>query len=142
MIIIIIKYMHKQIDRGKKQKKSQQRNVIIDVLMKTKTHPTAKEIYKKVQKKIPEVGLATVYRNLDFLEKNNKIIKLKFRDKEARYDGTTEKHCHLICKECGRIFDLMDVEKITIKSQQLNKLKFKIDHSYAEMFGICNRCIK
>jgi len=132
--------MRNKIIRAKIAKKSEQRNTILDILIKTKTHPTAKEIYQKVQKKIPEVGLATVYRNLDLLEKGNKIIKLKSKDKEAHYDGMIEKHCHLICRECGQILDLMDVEKITIRSQQLNKLKFKIDSSYAEMFGICSKC--
>lgn len=134
--------MPKLIIKQKKVKKSEQRNTILEILQLTKTHPTAKEIFTKVQKKIPEIGLATVYRNLDFLEKNNQIIKLKSKDKEARYDGFIEKHCHLICRECGKITDLMDVEKIIIKSEQLNKLKFKIDPSYAEMFGICNKCYK
>lgn len=134
--------MSKLIIKQKKVKKSEQRNTILEILQSTKTHPTAKEIFIKVQRKIPEVGLATVYRNLDFLEKNNKIIKLKSKDKEARYDGITDKHCHLICRECGQIFDLMDVEKILIRSKLLTKLKFKIDSSYAEMFGICNKCNK
>jgi Fe2+ or Zn2+ uptake regulation protein len=141
-IIIISLNMRKQVTRELIGKKSQQRNIIIDVLSKTKSHPTAKEIYKKVQKKFHEVGLATIYRNLDFLEKNNKIIKLKTKDKEARYDGITKKHCHLICRECGQIFDLMDVGKIIIRSKQLTKLKFKIDSSYAEMFGVCSNCYK
>ena len=124
------------------QRNSEQRKVILEVLTKTKIHPTAKEIYHKVNKKLPDIGIATIYRNLDFLEKNKKIIKLKSKNREARYDGITKKHCHLICKKCGRIIDLMDVENILIKSKELRKSKFKIDPGYAEMFGTCNRCNK
>ena len=132
--------MQNQTKTDLKQKKSQQRKVILEELRNLKIHPTAKQLYAIVQKRIPDVGLATVYRNLDLLEKNNKIIKLRSKDKEARYDGCAEKHCHLICRGCGIILDLMDVVKITIKSKELDKSGFKIDPSYAEMFGECDHC--
>lgn len=127
-------------NRNKKIKKSEQRNIILEELQKMDTHPTAKEIYQAVQKRLPEIGLATVYRNLDILEKNNKIIKLRSKDKEARYDGKTAAHCHLICNKCQFIIDLFDVKKITIESEKLKKSGFKIEIRYAEMFGDCKNC--
>lgn len=123
----------------KKHKKSLQRKIILEELQKLNTHPTAKQLYAIVQKRLPDIGLATIYRNLDFLEKNAKIIKLQSRDKEARYDGKAHKHCHLICS-CGRIMDLMDVEEIIIKSEQLTKSGFKVNLNYAEVFGDCGHC--
>lgn len=125
---------------NKKHKKSLQRRIILEELQKLDTHPTAKQLYTIVQKRLPDVGLATVYRNLDLLEKNEKIIRLKSRDKETRYDGKADKHCHLICSNCGRILDLMDVKKIIIESNELDKSGFKIDPSYAEIFGECDHC--
>ena len=132
--------MQKTIIANKKSRKSNQRKVILEELKKVITHPTAKQIYKIVQKRIPDIGLATVYRNLDYLEKKKQIIKLKSKEKEARYDGRIEKHCHLICRGCNGILDLIDVEKILIKSKELKKSGFKIDPSYAEMFGDCENC--
>jgi Fe2+ or Zn2+ uptake regulation protein len=134
--------MPKSIAINKKERNSHQRKIILDILQKDKTHPTAKSLYKIVQKQIPDIGLATIYRNLDYLEKTNKIIKLKSKDKEARYDGMVSKHCHLICKKCSYILDLMDVEEIIIKSQQLKQSKFTLDPTYAEIFGVCNKCNK
>ena len=130
--------MDKIID--KKHRKSSQRKIILEELKKLDTHPTAKQLYTIIQKKCPDIGLATIYRNLDFLEKNKKILKLKSKEKEARYDGRADKHCHLICRECGYILDLMDVDKIVIKSKELDKSGFTIDPSYAEMFGECGHC--
>jgi Fe2+ or Zn2+ uptake regulation protein len=132
--------MPKSIITNKKERNSEQRKMILDILKKDKTHPTAKKLYKTVQKQLPDIGLATIYRNLDYLEKKNKIIKLKSKEKETRYDGLTSKHCHLICKNCGNILDLMDIEEIVIESDQLKKSKFIIDPAYAEIFGVCSRC--
>lgn len=124
----------------KKQRKTQQRKIIQEELTKSHDHPTAQELYKLVQKRASNIGLATVYRTLDYLVKNNKAIRLKSKEKETRYDGCTAKHCHVICKACCHVFDLTDVEKITIKSKQLNKMGFKLDPTYIELFGHCKNC--
>ncbi len=126
---------------SKKHRKSKQRKVILETLKSVYNHPTAKELYKLVEKKLPDIGIATIYRNLDLLEKQHKLIKLKNKKNgENRYDGKVEKHCHLICRKCNRIQDLMDVEKIIIKSKSFNKSGFKIDPLYTEIFGICRNC--
>ncbi len=39
-----------------------------------------------------------------------------------------------------KVFDLMDVERITIKSKELNRMGFKLDPTYAELFGHCKNC--
>jgi Fur family transcriptional regulator, ferric uptake regulator len=134
--------MIKSLIINKKERNSHQRKMILDILKKDKSHPTAKQLFKMVQKQMPDIGFATIYRNLDYLEKNNKIIKLRSKDKEARYDGLTSKHCHLICKKCSGILDLTDVEEITIKSDQLKRSKFILDPTYAEIFGVCRNCKK
>ncbi len=124
----------------KKCRKSQQRKVILDELQKSTAHPTAKQLYQLVKKRLPDVGMATIYRNLDHLEKNNQVIKIGSKQNETRYDGKISKHCHLICRDCNHIIDLMDVDKIIIKSKELKQSKFKIDPNYAEIFGTCNAC--
>jgi len=125
-----------------KHRNTKQRKIILSELKSVTSHPTADQIFQMVQKKMPEIGLATVYRNLDYLVKTKQIIRLRSKDTVVRYDGCSEKHCHLICKGCNKVFDLFDVEKITIKSKELNKLGFKFDPSYAEMFGLCKNCNK
>lgn len=125
---------------SKKTRNTEQRKIILKELQKMTSHPTAFELFKKVQKRMPDIGLATIYRTLDFMEKKNKIIKLKSKDKEARYDGRIDKHCHLICKGCSFIADITDVKKIIIKSEQLKRSGFTIDPTYVEMFGVCKKC--
>lgn len=124
----------------KKCRNSCQRKIILEELRKTTTHPTAKQLYLLVKKRLPEIGIATIYRNLDHLEKTNQVIKIRSKENEARYDGRSGTHCHLICRECNHILDLMDVQKISIKSKELKQTGFKIDPSYAEIFGTCQAC--
>ena len=53
-----------------------QRQVILEELRKVKSHPTATEVYDMVRKRLPRIGLGTVYRNLELLAEKNIIKKL------------------------------------------------------------------
>ena len=44
-----------------------QRQVILEELQKVTSHPTANEVFDMVRKRLPRIGLGTVYRNLDLL---------------------------------------------------------------------------
>lgn len=130
----------KGIVKSKNHRVTMQREIILEEICKVCTHPTASEIYKMAQKRLPDIGLATVYRSLDFLERNKLIIKLKSKNKEARYDGNANSHCHLICKKCGCVIDIFDLEEVTIKSKQLKKSGFRPLLDFLEIPGICQKC--
>ena len=53
---------------------SKKRTAVYDVLSSTKSHPTAEWIYNRLKPEIPDLSLATVYRNLAQLEADGKII--------------------------------------------------------------------
>ena len=55
---------------------SYQREVIYNNVMSRKDHPTAEQIYEDVKKEIPNISLGTVYRNLNFLSDEGKILKV------------------------------------------------------------------
>jgi Fur family transcriptional regulator, ferric uptake regulator len=125
-----------------KNRETNQRSIILEELRKVTTHPTASDIYEMVKKVLPRVGLATVYRNLDFLEKKGEIIRLKFNFQKSRYDGNIEGHAHLVCKCCGKVTDIFDVADIKIKSEQLRNSGFKPTLEFIEIPGLCKKCNK
>lgn len=43
-------------------RKSSQKDVILEIFLKTKKHITTEELYELVKKENPEIGHATVYR--------------------------------------------------------------------------------
>jgi Fe2+ or Zn2+ uptake regulation protein len=128
------------INKRQKKRKTRQKQLILEEVCRSKDHPTAHRLFERVKKNRPDIGIATVYRNLNELVLSKKIKRLTAVDGEARYDSVDHPHCHLICKGCGTIFDLMDRAEIGIESNQLEKLGFRLDPMQVEIFGYCKSC--
>jgi Fe2+ or Zn2+ uptake regulation protein len=75
---------------------------VLSVLASDRVHLTAEDI----QEKLPEVGTATVYRNLDSLEQQGLIKKFRVDAKSAYYEYARDEHLHFACDQCGQIFDM------------------------------------
>ncbi len=78
----------------KRQRNTQQRQVILEELQKLTSHPTVAEVYEIVRKRLSKISLGTVYRNLELLAQNRTIQKLDISGTEARFDGNPERHWH------------------------------------------------
>ena len=80
-------------------------NEILDIILNSKEHPTAEMIFMKMKKRNSKIVQATVYNNLKTLAENGKVIRISHPGFPDRYDNTT-RHDHLICSQCGTIFDV------------------------------------
>lgn len=87
-------------------KYSRQRNIVLDIMKNSYSHPTAEEVYIEAQKTQPEIGLATVYRNLNQLVEMGEVKRIPMPTGHDRYDGHLEEHYHLLCTKCGQLQDL------------------------------------
>lgn len=85
---------------------TKQRAVILDVLRSDKCHHTAEEIYLLAKEKLPTISRATVYNNLHALEEEQVIRKISGDGGPDRFDNSFSPHGHLICTECGKVFDI------------------------------------
>ncbi len=126
--------------KGTKHRLTSQRRIVLEEIRKVRTHPTADEVYQMVRKRIPNVSVATVYRNLDFLAENGFIIKLKTKDKKARFDGHPEPHLHLCCRGCGYVADIFDCTCKLPCSKEVKATGFVPDISCLEIPGLCKKC--
>ncbi len=118
---------------------SRQREEILKTLKKSKSHPTAEEIYFQAKRKLPKLSLGTVYRNLNLLSQKGTIRKLQFGTPFDHYDGDTSPHQHFVCRICGRIYDLfLDLEEGLMQKAQEEKLV--IEKVEVEFHGICFNC--
>lgn len=136
MIMIIIK-------KGQKQmpviRNSRQRAAILENLLSRYDHPTAEEVYESVRKTLPNISLATVYRNLNMMVEDGTILSVITKDM-VHFDAHTESHRHVICNKCGKIFDIdVDITKeILMKAQ--NAFDGEIDSCKLIFYGICKDC--
>ena len=55
------------------EKITSQKQVIIDYLKSTTSHPTTKEVYSGVRKKLPRISKGTVYRILTSLKEKGEV---------------------------------------------------------------------
>jgi Fe2+ or Zn2+ uptake regulation protein len=84
-----------------------QRRAVFDVLRASHDHPTAREVFDRVQRISPEIGPATVYRSLALLVESGHALELALGGgASARYDANIDRHDHLVCSSCGRAVDI------------------------------------
>lgn len=122
-------------------KMTKQRKVILEVLRKTDSHPSADKIYEDVRKKIPDVSLGTIYRNLDKLSESGHILKLDKGLGQRRYDGNTHPHYHMVCKACCQIFDVPENVEISVDFDEEELDGFNVNDYVFMLRGTCSRCI-
>ena len=82
------------------------RDAILSCLRSTESHPSADWVYERVKQDIPDISLATVYRNLSLFKEQGLIQSLGTVQGVERFDGNTAPHVHYICTGCGRVVDL------------------------------------
>lgn len=123
------------------ERRSKQRDAILENLSSRYDHPTADELYESVREELPKISLATVYRNLRQLADEGKILVLHTETSD-HFDATTSQHYHLYCKTCGRIYDL-DMPEMEAITEAAAKQKEVVIDSYSLMFnGTCRECQK
>ncbi|MFC2136062.1 Fur family transcriptional regulator [Bacteroidota bacterium] len=118
-----------------------QRLKIMSYLKSVYSHPTAETVFNHVKKELPQITLATVYRNLNLLSDQGLILRLEI-DKEYHYDAFTEKHQHGVCENCGKIMDLKQPEITDYALKTLKSKTFKADTAMIMFRGLCTKCAR
>lgn len=78
---------------------------IFAIVNTSREHLTAEQIFWRLRQKHPKVVLATVYNNLNKLQKEELIRRVSTEGMPDRYDRV-EKHNHLVCRCCGKLTDI------------------------------------
>lgn len=121
---------------------SRQREAIIDAFLNADKHITVEELVNIVKKRNPEVGYATVDRNLKLMVECGIADEIKIGKQKTRYELKIghEHHDHLICMKCGRFIEVRDdkIEKLQDKLAAAND--FVPKRHRLEIYGICKDC--
>ena len=117
-----------------------QREIILEELRRVKTHPTADELYRLVQTRLPRISRATVYRNLEQLAEAGMVTKLFGTGNQKRFDGKTERHHHIRCVKCGRIADVKLAAEPDREPAVADACGFHILERQVDYLGICPEC--
>ena len=119
-----------------------QRNLTLEAVNSLHCHATVEEIYEEVSKKHPSVSRATVYRNLKDLSDSGEIRRIDNAGGADRFDHIVEKHYHVRCDKCGKLFDV-DMPYMGEIQENVRNTHGFIINGYDLMFrGVCPDCQK
>jgi len=113
-----------------------QRQQVYSVLMGTRDHPTADQVFMRAKSIMPEISMATVYNCLDALVKSGLVRQVSLDRAATRYCPNMTEHCHFHCTDCGKIFDIDLNDKPTVPEARLPR-GFKPEQIEISMRGHC-----
>jgi Fur family ferric uptake transcriptional regulator len=123
-------------------RRTSQRDLILEIFLKTEEHLTSEDLYWLLQKKDPSVGHTTVYRTLKLLTEAGLAREVRFGDGKTYYEHhyNHEHHDHLICTECGKIIEFFSAEIEELQDKMAEQYGFRLTNHSLRMWGICDDC--
>lgn len=123
-------------------KRTAQRELILEVFLRTEGHSSAEELYNLIKNEDPTVGFTTVYRTLRLLVECGLAREELMGDGRRRYEHNYnhQHHDHLICTKCGTLIEFYS-EVIEAKQDEIaRQFEFHPTHHSLRIFGICHQC--
>jgi len=134
---VLLKHIQK---RG--LKRTDQRDLILDIFLRTEEHLSSEDLYRLVQKDDPSIGQTTVYRTLKLLTEAGLAREVRFGDGRTHYEHNYkhQHHDHMICSQCGRIIEFFSAELEAIQDAMAAKHRFEVTQHLLRIIGVCAEC--
>jgi Fur family transcriptional regulator, ferric uptake regulator len=118
-----------------------QRQIILDAICILGSHVTPDAVYAQVQKVVPSLNRATVYRTLHFLAEQRILTATLLADGRLNYELAGAKpHHHLVCRDCGASTELPHSILQRVFTEVKNRYHFHIETNHISFFGLCGHC--
>ena len=132
-----------QVLRGNLMKITPRRKAVINLFLKNNTRMKPCDVYKNLRKKLPKIGLPTIYRILDELKNIGILVQVLSEERQLYYSLCSmpdEHHHHFICTKCKKTeeVDYCNFDEI---SRLIEKnLKCKVESHLLQIKGLCTQC--
>jgi len=123
-------------------RKTAQRDLILEIFLRTEEHLSSEDLYWLVQKEDKSVGHTTVYRTLKLLTEAGLAREVRFGDGKTYYEHhyNREHHDHMICTDCGKVIEFYSAELEALQDVMAEKYGFKLTHHSLRILGVCSDC--
>ncbi len=123
-------------------RRTAQRDLILEIFLRTEDHLTSEDLYWLVQKEDASVGHTTVYRTLKLLTEAGLAREVRFGDGKTYYEHhyNHAHHDHMICTECGEVIEFFSAEIEALQDAMADKYGFKPTHHSLRILGLCKKC--
>jgi Fe2+ or Zn2+ uptake regulation protein len=120
-----------------------QRALILKILLQESGHPDADEIYRRARVRQPRLSLSTVYRTLQAFKKLGLVKECHFDEYHHHYEAKpSAEHHHLVCLGCGRIIEFQQQLTRYLKRNVPEAKDFEVTNTEIRMTGYCPQCQK
>jgi len=117
------------------------RMAVLQVLAASSEHLKVAEVHRRARKIDPRVGLASVYRTMDLLERLRLVKHVHMEHRHRHYARLTGHHGHhLVCNGCGLVVEFSDCQLEHLTRILARRTQFRIDGHCVEFFGQCRKC--
>jgi Fe2+ or Zn2+ uptake regulation protein len=120
---------------------TKQRLDIWDELSRTNQHRDIETILQSLEKKKINVSRATLYRTIDVFVKHNLLKKLTLDDGRFLYEhnkkSISPEHDHIVCQDCGEIFEFFDSSISKIEDKIAKNLNLKVTTRVHQLSAVC-----
>jgi Fur family ferric uptake transcriptional regulator len=96
----------------------------------------------EIDRRLPSVGRATVYRTLEQLEELELVYRVDVGSETAAFERNDpgEHHHHMVCVRCGRLIPFEDPALERAIHRVGEGAEFKVTSHDVLLRGICPRC--
>ncbi|WP_105316663.1 zinc uptake transcriptional regulator [Thermus tenuipuniceus] len=119
------------------ERSTRQRRAIREVFLEVGRPLSPQEVLELAKRKVPSLGLATVYRTLKGLVEEGFLTPVALPGEPPRYEPAGRAHHHhFLCRLCGRVYELLGCDLA------LTHLPpgFQAEGHEVTVFGRCPEC--
>ena len=120
---------------------TKQRLDIWDELSSTDKHRDIETILNDLKKNKINVSRATLYRTIDVFVKHGLLKKITLDSGKFLYEHNrktiTPQHDHIVCEDCGEIFEFYDNNISSIENKIADGLNLSLTRRVHQLSGTC-----
>ncbi len=118
-----------------------QREIVLEIMHHLDKPATAEEIFTQVQEITKTVDKSTVYRTLDLFQQFGLVSVVNVQGINFyEHIGLEQPHVHLLCSQCGKIFNVPLAEAQPLMAGFAAQYHFTVDPTELTFQGICETC--
>lgn len=122
------------------QRDTQQRRAMRETLERADRPLSPRELLEATKRKVPGIGLATIYRNLKALEDQGWLEVVRMPGQPSRYELAGKgHHHHFLCRSCDGAFEVVGCPG---DLAPLTPAGFRLESHELLLYGLCQDCLE
>ena len=119
------------------------RAAVVETLATLGCSVTAKEIADSLHRRGQDVGVASIYRTLELLDRLRLARRVDAAEGVARYEPVNpsgDHHHHLVCQRCGQVCAFEDSDLEGVIERLADRVDYAVDAHDVTLRGECPTC--